>query len=63
MAVFTATIGECRFITTAGSTKPTAASHVGLPQPVPGDKCWDSAANIIYATPDGTNWVLYKTQT
>ena len=41
------------YLTTASTTKPTDV-------PI-GSTCWDSVANIIYKTADGTNWVVFVT--
>ena len=61
MAVTLELGGETRFIVQGGRTKPTIASHTGLPAPKAGDTCWDATANIIYKTYDGTNWVTFAT--
>ena len=61
MAVTVQTYGVTRFIVNGGTTKPTVASHSGLPAPKAGDECWDATSNIVYKTYDGTNWVVYIT--
>ena len=61
MAVTVQYGGETTFIVNGGTTKPTIASHTGLPAPKAGDKCWDATANIVYKTYDGTNWVVFAT--
>jgi hypothetical protein len=46
-----------------GDTKPTIASHAGLPEPTPGSKYYEftvaGVLSTIYFTPDGTNWKTY----
>ena len=49
------------FICATGDTKPTAASHSGIPLPQAGDYCWVYDENKVYRTYDGTNWILYAT--
>ena len=52
-----------KYAVTGATAKPTTASEIalGLPAIPPGSECWDSAANILYKTLDGTNWVLFVT--
>ena len=49
------------FICASGDTKPTVASHAGVPVPSAGDRCWVYDTNILYVTRDGTNWILFVT--
>ena len=39
-------------------TKPTVASHDGLPEPTVGSTFWEHDTNNIYRTYNGTNWVV-----
>jgi hypothetical protein len=45
----------------SSDTKPTVASHSGLPEPASGSTFWAYDTNILYKTYDGTNWILYVT--
>jgi hypothetical protein len=44
----------------SSDTKPTAASHVGLPAPSVGSLCYETNTLLWYVTYDGTNWVSLK---
>lgn len=46
------------FIGLAGDTKPTVASHDGLPTPTVGSKFLEYDTDIISITYDGTTWVV-----
>ena len=41
----------------AGDTKPTIASHPGVPQPTIGSTFYETDTLLLYITYNGTNWV------
>lgn len=45
-----------KFIGLSTDTKPTVASHSGLPVPTTGSEFWEYDTGDIYITYDGTNW-------
>ena len=47
-----------KFIGASTDTKPTIASHSGLPDPVVGSTFYEYDTGLLYTTYDGTNWVV-----
>ena len=60
MAVTTLALGQgkTKYIGESTDTKPTIASHSGLPQPGIGSTFYEYDTGILYITYDGTNWVV-----
>lgn len=60
MAILTLPIAAPNYIGLSSDTKPTRASHSGVPQPEVGSKFYERDTGLWYISYDGTNWAILK---